>query len=434
MTELKEGTKKVLLKVGYIVFFVICNYCGIFIQKIGYKKYGHNYEMIIRILMLFNIILMFDFILHVVKRYLSSGEITFLKGISYTDMNICMIGLKRGKFSFTILSLIYSLINCNDNFFVIIGNLFACILFYVIIYEIFMLYFLLEENFKKTRIILYILLGIIILFGLVKLFYMDTSNLSLSILNSSLVKILLFNLYRLSWIQFIVFIILSIFLVYSINKVHVYELKYNFAKGKFNCLKDFIYKNSHCKSKIYASLLKDYFSLMRNAGYIILQVVTIGLYGIVFIYANDPTIYMVIGLINIYLETVYSQQLYEIESQNFELYKQLPVKYKSFVLSKICSTSVLPILKVSIIYLIKSIINIKILGVWILLILFTIVLSIYFNSILIMFYPNTRRTDIPMLIGNLLLILPIVPLVVVYFGYKNGYKNWNDYFYENRSR
>ncbi|QAA30382.1 hypothetical protein [Clostridium manihotivorum] len=418
----------------YLGSFFLLNYCGVFLKIFLCYKYGKNYEHVNELIILIYSVIMISVIIRNIKNFITNGEITFLKGVSYNDVQVCIIGLLRQRSYFYVLSCIYGVINFKTDILGIVMNLFGYLLLYLVIYQVIMLVFLsINISLIGKRLMMasgYILVALSCykLFS-IRTLLLNNGYITQTLFNNYLVRFILQKLYNdFSFIFFFSMFSCICFTV-IVGRAHIYDYHINYHKVKFDNIRDLFYKPTNFNNAVIAHIIKDYFSLIRNVDFFILQVFSFLVYIIIALFNNDLKIYLIITSVIIYLNVAYCQELYKIEASNFILYKQLPIKYNVFVFSKIISVLFISTYQFILVYSIRSILLHQLLLVIVGLIVLSSFLSIYYNSILVMHYPKIDKTNIPMLVESVLLFIPVLPILLIYIALKRGYKNWIRYFY-----
>ncbi|WP_069648898.1 hypothetical protein [Caloranaerobacter ferrireducens] len=428
----------------YTILIILANLIGQRIFFILIQNYKSNYYLIYNSTIYIYIAISFIFIGNDILKFINSGEFLFLRSIGFKEEQLVLISLLKEKAAFAIISSLYIVLNFKKGI-GIFSNIMASLFFFLIIFGLVWLYYI---NRSKMLIKIKNVVIFIFIIFLIKYLWIDFKY--LTVLDTK--KIIIDGFYKIGRIKelqtlkrflFDLNIMqIGLFLIVVFNTIFWCRKKYiqqfyisrnRFKLYKIKSTDEFIYKkfNKH-NNKIIEFVLKDILILTQRLDYKIVQLIFILIFTVIIINVNkvDFIKNLILMFIYIFFNMLFSQELYKIESENLNLYKMLPIKYRTFINSKICSLVVLtcwmPIIfliietltgKISIVHFIISIISIFIIS---------FIIAVYYCSILSFFYPNIHhKTDIPMLLSTILIIFfPIIIFVVVYVGMKKGKNNW----------
>ncbi|WP_427340217.1 hypothetical protein [Caloranaerobacter sp. DY30410] len=430
----------------YLILIILANLIG---QKIFFaliQNYKANYYLIYNSMIYIYIAISFIFIRNDILKFINSRELLFLRSIGFKEEQLVLISLLKEKAAFIIISSSYIILSFEKEI-GIFKNIIASFFFFLIIFGLVWLYYI---NRSKMLIKIKNVVIFICIIFFTKYLWIDFDFTHLIISDAK--KFIIEGLYKIGKIKELQtlkrflfdFNIMQIglFLVVAFNVIfwcrRKYIQQYYTGRNRFKIYKirftdEFMYKrfNKH-NNKIIEFLLKDISMLTQRLDYKIIQIIFILIFSVVIINVHkiDFIKNLILICIYIFFNMLFSQELYKIEAENSSLYKMLPIKYRTFISSKICSLVVLscciPIIfliletltcKISIVHFIISIISIFIIS---------FIIAMYYCSVLSFFYPNIHhKTDIPMLLSTILIIIfPIIIFFVIYVGMRKGKNNW----------
>ncbi|WP_143153523.1 hypothetical protein [Caloranaerobacter azorensis] len=429
----------------YLILIILANLMGQKIFFILIQNYKADYYLIYNSMTYIYILISLIFIRNDILKFINSEEFLFLRSIGFKEEQLVLISLLKEKVAFIIISSSYIILNFEKGL-GIFKSIIASLFFFLIMFGLVWLYYI-----NRSKILIKMKnVGIFIcIIFFIKYLWTDFNSI-LAVLDTK--EIIIEGLYKIGKIKemqtlkrFLFdfnIMQISLFLVVAFNVIFWCRRRYiqqcYIGRNRFKIYKirftdEFIYKrlNKH-NNKIIEFVLKDILILIQRLDYKIIQVIFILIFSLVIINVHKIDFIKNLILICIYIlfNMLFSQELYKIEAENSNLYKMLPIKYRTFISSKICSLVVLscciPIIfliletlmgKISIVHFIIGIISILIIS---------FIIAMYYCSVLSFFYPNIHhKTDIPMLLSTILIIaFPIIIFFVIYFGMRKGKNNW----------
>ena len=139
---------------------------------------------------------------------------------------------------------------------------------------------------------------------------------------------------------------------------------------------------------------------------------------------------IIFAIITVYFNAFFIPELFEKLDEGFaNTYRALPLKYSTFIYVRL-STSTLFCTATSVIILLAQLLlgNIRLLELLIVLfisIAFSAVLTLYYTSVMMPYYPKMKhRTQTPLLISLILQAIPPVWPIIIIRGLKKGHKAW----------
>jgi hypothetical protein len=236
----------------------------------------------------------------------------------------------------------------------------------------------------------------------------------------------------LSLIGFTLFVFLIVKLFFEDKLLFIEEQPWHFIARK----KEKIINKPNCIAKhkgnpTRAFLKRDLRYAFKNKLYIIMQFVflIIGIYIAVTFENISLNLNFFITLIICWFNALLVQNLFIIDSYYSKWYKMLPLKYMTFIVTRLLSTVIFSLISPLMIILLEvllqklSFINFTVLIIA--MIVWVIFLSLYYSSIIMFFFPKVRhKTDIPLFVGIFLMFLPIIPIGVIVIGLYKGSRKW----------
>jgi len=143
-------------------------------------------------------------------------------------------------------------------------------------------------------------------------------------------------------------------------------------------------------------------------------------------------IHFILGLVYIgvtcFFNSLFIQELFMLDSMFAAYYKKLPLRFGAFIAARLsCSLAYaiwVPAIFIAIGLPLNKINAAGALAYFGAAAFCTLYLCLYFSSVILFYFPDVKRTSLPLCISFLLLVFPYVTLIVIFFGVRKGKKNW----------
>ncbi|WP_207643861.1 ABC-2 transporter permease [Defluviitalea phaphyphila] len=239
-------------------------------------------------------------------------------------------------------------------------------------------------------------------------------------------------IFKFSILQIIVIsILLFVFYITFYKNTFEVEIKSRFKLKLPNIQLSKKFFTKYKRSPFKSFILRDFIIMSKKKSFLSIQILFIMIFVFIAINFKKIPINLTMGFMIcfVFLNSLLSQELFKADSKFKGIYLYLPIQYNTFILAKILCMSVLssiiPLLLLFVQMLLGKINITSFFAIFITIILITLILSFYFCSIIIAFYPKINKTDLPLLISIILLfVLPGISLIFIYFGLKRGKSKW----------
>ncbi len=381
-------------------------------------------------------------------RYLRGGEIRFLRSLGFDTKELLVVLLSKYYIVFTLFGCSYFFLKWDvakldvvSVLYIFLGQINAFYIFFLasIIYNIIrnkLIVFL--KDVSIIFLVIFFVNNTLSIFEERKFSYVNNRELMIEILNRlgsfNGIQRALDIICKLGILQIIMLFILTVLFYHTFYR-NAFEIKIE-SRIKLRLPYVGIFRRINIKFKSNKNPLKsfiwrDTIIMMRRKTFLSIQVLFIILYTFISIKHKDTHINLTIVLMigHIFLNSLLSQELFRLDTKFKRLYLCLPIHFNTFIIAKALCIAVLSLVT-PLFFLIKLLLlnQIDINSFFIILGISTMValiLSFYFCSIIVAFYPNIHRTDLPLLISVLMLFfLPGISLILIYFGLKKGRSKW----------
>jgi hypothetical protein len=133
-----------------------------------------------------------------------------------------------------------------------------------------------------------------------------------------------------------------------------------------------------------------------------------------------------------WMNSLFAQELFAVDSKFSMWYKKLPLKFSAFMFARIVSIMMYSI-AVPLVLLMAQL-CLKGMGLLDFAVLavaasfMALVFGLFVSSIILFFFPNVKNTtDLPLIIGNFLMLIPLAPFAVIFLGLKKGNRRWREW-------
>jgi hypothetical protein len=231
--------------------------------------------------------------------------------------------------------------------------------------------------------------------------------------------------------------VLLIFL--SVVFLHFYKKDFFYIENRFDSRgkkNPFIRANTRpiTGNSLRSFLRRDLSYVFSNKEFIVLQILFLFVGFIILTKAEDITLSfnLIFFTFTCWLNSLYVQELFAIDSKFSMWYKMLPLKFSSFIFARLVCTLIYSFVVPLILLVVELYFNglslfdftVSIVAVSLIILIF----GLFESCIILFFFPSAKKaTDLQLLIGNIMLIVPLAPFVVIFLGLKKGNSRWREW-------
>jgi predicted permease len=310
---------------------------------------------------------------------------------------------------------------------------------------------LLYNRFLCRAVIAAKYISIIILSGLVVLEFLGEINngIGISIMKReyalsslNIVSFVSNNLIRFSAVQLLVTVAVSgLFFKFAYGKVFYRTRdRYAISFGKTRVFS----KRYGTRNPVVVFFIRDITCLFRDTSFAMLQLVYIvAAFVLFYMPAHSYNgLHLLVFVGAIFTNSFFIQALYKIDAAFISAYRKIPMTFSQFLVARICNAALIslliPVLLLTCSFMLGRT-SLRLYAIFsLILIVSSLILCAYWSSVILPFFPNINKFDIPLMVGFVVLIaaipLLLIPkLSVIYFliitiiigvGVKRGSKIW----------
>jgi hypothetical protein len=307
--------------------------------------------------------------------------------------------------------------------------LFACIGLAVSLYCAFL--------YKNTGPIINYILCIILVVGVILAMYFELGNMDL--FSADILRIIAENKYFAAMVRYIIMpgfiqtalfcIILLPVVVLLIRHFVFFEITAS-PRGRIKNI-DLEKKRNYSKQyPLKRFLLRDIKFICRSILFLLIQ----GFFvfaSIIFLYYDYADASKVGFLASVAFNALFTQEFFKLDAGFIDIYMKLPLHYGQYLFYRVFGAFTIGYSVPCVLFLIFAIFQKMHIGAFCFYLLIAAILGfaivVYFSSIILYFFPQITKTDIPLVIGTFLPFLFIVAIPVGISKGKRQWKKWRTY-------